>query len=284
MAKRADGFLNQIIDYAGTFPPAALPADQAVANYLGFMNSRDGWIVENLAWLVKDLNILEDLFGNHEAGVSAIGRPGTEWAEWQSAREADAKDMSVFLGVCQNASIQTYECVAPPLSHLSAGIGSLKSYQNETDVFFELPWDRDITTELAMIAEQDWLSAKFRCGGAAVPTPIQLANVLKECIDLELPFKLTAGLHEPIAHEGQHGFLNVIAAIGFRYLDDASVSEMTSILADENSASFSIRDSFSYRGRAFSEDDLEELRTFFLTFGSCSVAEPLAGLDRLFSN
>ena len=70
MAKRADGFLNQIIDYAGTFPPAALPADQAVANYLGFMNSRDGWIVENLAWLVKDLNILEDLFGKRVAIIS----------------------------------------------------------------------------------------------------------------------------------------------------------------------------------------------------------------------
>ncbi len=284
MAKRADGFLDQIIDYAGTFPPAALAASEAVESYFALLETDDHWIIENLAWRVADLATLADLLGNRNVGIAAIGRTGAEWADWQAAREYDAKDMSVFLGMSQNSMIRTYECPAPPLSHFSAGIASLKSYRDETDVFFEVPWDRDVTDELAMMAESEWLSAKFRCGGAATPTPTQLATVLKECIDLELPFKLTAGLHEPIAHEGQHGFLNVFAAIGMRYLEDSSISEMASILADENPASFSITGAFAYRGREFSEDDLEDLRSFFTTFGSCSVAEPLAGLDRLAGN
>lgn len=284
MANRADGFLEQVIDYAGTFPPAALPPKEAFENYVRMLEGEEGWIVENLAWLVRDLATLADLLGSGELGVAAIGRPGSEWDEWQTARESDAKDMSVFLGVAPNAQIRTYECPAPPLSQFSAGMASLRSYHDQTDVFFELPWDRDVTEELAMMAEEEWLSAKFRCGGAAIPTPTQLATVLSQCVDLELPFKLTAGLHEPIAHEGQHGFLNVFAAIGMRFLEDASVSEMTRILMDENSASFSLTNSFAYRGREFSEEDLEDLRSFFITFGSCSVDEPLAGLDRLSGN
>lgn len=284
MAKRSDGFLDQIIDYAGTFPPAALPPQEALENYFRFLDGAEGWIVENLAWLVKDLTVLADLLANRGLGVAAIGRPGTEWDEWQTSRELDAKDMSVFLGVSPNAQIRSYEIPAPTFSHFTKGISSLKSYQNETDVYFELPWNRDVSEELAMMAEEEWLSAKFRCGGAAVPTPQELAIVLKECIDLELPFKLTAGLHEAIAHGGEHGFLNVFAAIGMRYLEDASVTEMARILADENPLSFSISGAFAYRGREFSEEDLEDLRSFFITFGSCSVAEPLAGLDRLAGN
>ena len=284
MAKRADGFLDQIIDYAGTFPPAALPAAESVSNYFELLDSDCDWIVENLAWLVRDLSELSDLVGSRPIGVAAIGRPGSDWESWQDARSADAKDMSIFLGVSHSANICTYECSAPPVSHFSSGIASLKSFQNETDVFFELPWNRDVSNELAQMAEEEWLSAKFRCGGVAIPSPQELATVLKECIDLELSFKLTAGLHEPIAHDGQHGFLNVFAAIGMRYLEDASVTEMARILADENPRSFSIVDAFSYRGRVFSEEDLEELRTFFVSFGSCSVAEPLAGLNRLAGN
>ena len=281
MAKRADGFLEQIIDYAGTFPPASLSPTDAVSDYFDLLDSNDGWIVENLAWKASDLQTLADLIGNHSIGIAAIGRPGSDWAEWQTAREADAKDMSIFLGVSQSSQIGTYECPAPPVSHFSAGIASLKSYRDETDVYFELPWDRDISEELAMMAEGEWLSAKFRCGGTAIPSPTQLATVLKDCIDLELPFKLTAGLHEPIAHDGQHGFLNIFAAIGMRYLEDSSIGEMARILADENPHSFSLKGSFAYRGREFSEEDLEDLRSFFITFGSCSVAEPLAGLNRL---
>lgn len=284
MAKRADGFLDQIIDYAGTFPPASLSPAEAVSNYFKFMDGPESWIVENLAWRVSDLQALADLLGNRSLGIAAIGRPGADWAEWQVARDADAKDMSVFLGVSQNSQIRTYECPAPPLSHFSAGIASLKSYRDETDVYFELPWDRDISEELAMMAEGEWLSAKIRCGGTAIPSPTQLATVLKECIDLELPFKLTAGLHEAVAHNGQHGFLNIFAAIGMRYLEDSSISEMASVLADENPQSFSINGDFAYRGREFSEEDLEDLRSFFTTFGSCSVAEPLAALDRLAGN
>ncbi len=284
MAKRADGFLEQIIDYAGTFPPASLAPAEAVSSYFELLDGDESWIVENLAWRVADLQNLADLLGNRSVGIAAIGRPGEGWSEWQAAREADAKDMSVFLGVSQNSQIRTYECPAPPLSHFSAGIASLKSYRDETDVYFELPWSRDVSEELAMMAEGEWLSAKFRCGGTAIPSPTQLATVLKECIDLELPFKLTAGLHEAVAHDGQHGFLNVFAAIGMRYLEDSSITEMARVLADENPQSFSIKGAFAYRGREFSEEDLEDLRSFFITFGSCSVAEPLAGLDRLARN
>lgn len=270
-----------MIDYAGTFPPAALPYDQSFRNYQQFLNGDESWIVESLAWLVKDLPILSDLNGNGELSVAAIGRPGREWDEWQTAREQDARDMSVFLGVCQNASIKSYECVAPPMTHFTQGVAALRSYKDETDVFFELPLNEDVSEPLSIIAEQDWAYAKFRCGGQFIPTPNQLAEALKECVDLEISFKLTAGLHEPVAHDGQHGFLNIFAAIGMRFFEEATVNEMARILADEDISAFRLGQDFAYRGRAFTMDELEELRTFFLTFGSCSIDEPLAGLSRI---
>ena len=59
----------------------------------------------------------------------------------------------------------------------------------------------------------------------ACPSPEELGRFLRACRKSRVPFKATAGLHHPLAAEGRHGFLNVLAACAFED-DDALAGEV----------------------------------------------------------
>ena len=50
---------NEIIDYAGLFPPAKLPLDQVVANYAQYLECDDAWMLARLIIPVGRLNELQ---------------------------------------------------------------------------------------------------------------------------------------------------------------------------------------------------------------------------------
>ena len=86
------------------------------------------------------------------------------------------------------------------------------------EAYVELPLGDGLEERIGVLAERG-LRAKVRCGGAEVPTADALGRFLAACRAAGVPFKATAGLHHPLAAEGRHGFLNVIAACAF---DDAA--------------------------------------------------------------
>ena len=45
MTQSLDILLAQIVDYAGLFPPADLPMDQAVANYAAYRQDPGAWML-----------------------------------------------------------------------------------------------------------------------------------------------------------------------------------------------------------------------------------------------
>ena len=51
-------FMRGLIDYAGLFPPAKLPLNQAFTNYLRYQNEADAWI---LAKFICPVKMLKDL-------------------------------------------------------------------------------------------------------------------------------------------------------------------------------------------------------------------------------
>ena len=284
-------FLENIIDYAGIFPPAALSASEALASYRAYRRGSEDWILGSLAWSCSTLTALSDLLTpNDELELALIGRPSTNWDTWQDARLQDVEDVNRILEKCPSVAAATYESRIDDLSRMTDVINSLRSLGKETDVYVELPWDQPLDDALAELATEEWIRVKFRTGGKtkdAYPTPVQLASVLKQCIDLEVEFKLTAGLHEPLAHNDSsngafaHGFLNVLMATSAAYQDDASVNELAEILASSDSSLWSVKNGLSFDGKTLSEDDLNNARSFFGSFGSCSIDEPLAGLQRL---
>jgi hypothetical protein len=284
-------YLENIIDYAGTFPPAALAAAESVNSYRNYRQGDERWIVGSLAWACSSLNALTPLVKEgDEFELALIGRPSTSWESWLDAREQDIQDINKALEAAPGLAAATYESKVADLSKISESLGSLRILSRDIDIYVELPWDEPIEEALAEIAAQEWARVKFRTGGAtkeAYPTPEQLANVIKQCVDLEVEFKLTAGLHEPIAHIDEsngafaHGFLNVMMATAIAFEDDASVREMAEVLASADPSLWGIKKGLSFDGKVLDEDGLNNARSFFGSFGSCSVSEPLQGLQRL---
>ncbi|MBO9610123.1 MAG: hypothetical protein J7639_29460 [Paenibacillaceae bacterium] len=48
-------FMGQIIDYAGLFPPAALPLESAIRHYAAYRSGPDGWMLGNFVLAAAQL-------------------------------------------------------------------------------------------------------------------------------------------------------------------------------------------------------------------------------------
>ncbi len=284
-------YLENIIDYAGTFPPAALPSVESWKNYLGYRSGEESWIVGSLAWSVSTLDDLAGLTRDgDDVELALIGRPSNSWDTWLEAREQDLAQMKKVFAGGKGLAAATYESRIADLDQIGEAMQRLKPIAKETDIYVELPWDKPLEDALAEVASHEWARAKFRTGGLmkeSFPSCDQLASIIKQCVDLEVEFKLTAGLHEPIGHNDEatgayaHGFLNVLAATAIAFADDASTEEISQILSISDASQWRIGESLSVAGRTFGEDELNDARSFFGSFGSCSIDEPLAGLGRL---
>ena len=115
----------------------------------------------------------------------------------------------------------------------------------------------------------------MRCGGAAIPPVPALAEFVQACRRLEIPFKATAGLHQPLRHDDEHGFLNVLAAAVFGDEEEA--------LEEEDPGAFAVDgDAFRWRDRSAGAEEIALVRRdLFVSFGSCSAREPIDGLAAL---
>jgi hypothetical protein len=114
--------------------------------------------------------------------------------------------------------------------------------------------------------------AKLRCSGARVPSVEEVAQFIRRCRADGAVFKATAGLHHAFPTNGEHGFLNLLAACVFG--DEEAMLTTREIALDA--------DAFRARGL---EADAEECgrvrRELFHSIGSCSFDEPVGELKAL---
>jgi len=114
---------------------------------------------------------------------------------------------------------------------------------------------------------------KVRCG-PAVPLIAELAEAVRACRRYGVPFKATAGLHHAVRQDGQHGFLNLLAAAVF--------GDEEAALAEDDAGAFGVDDEvFRWRDRTASPAEVERGRALFVAFGSCSFSEPVDDLISL---
>jgi hypothetical protein len=139
-------------------------------------------------------------------------------------------------------------------------------------------WER----ALDVVADAGY-AAKLRTGGldaALFPSEAQVAAFITACLDREVAFKCTAGLHNAVRHTAtdtgfeHHGFLNVLLATRAS-LDGASQDEVAAVLASRDG------DALAARARDLSEDQAASTRRWFTSFGSCSIDEPRHDLAAL---
>jgi len=117
--------------------------------------------------------------------------------------------------------------------------------------------------------------AKVRCGGKTVPSVDELAAFIRGCRGRGLVFKATAGLHHAYSTaDGEHGFLNLLAAAVFGHEEEALSAPPSSFELDAQS--------FRWDGRAAQADELSRARaTLIHSIGSCSFFEPVGELREL---
>jgi hypothetical protein len=133
--------------------------------------------------------------------------------------------------------------------------------------------------------------AKIRCGGITpdlFPTPREVAAFIAACTDQRLPFKATAGLHEPIRHFDdamgieRHGFVNILMASALAEAG-ANIDTLEEVVSDANADSFSVSVAFaSWRDLEVPGSAVRRMRqTGFISYGSCDFDEPIEALEQL---
>ncbi|MEV6599805.1 hypothetical protein AB0M36_23565 [Actinoplanes sp. NPDC051346] len=145
--------------------------------------------------------------------------------------------------------------------------------------YVELPW-ADVTASQVAALTAAGLRLKIRTGGVAAtafPDERQLAAALWSAVRGDISFKLTAGLHDPIRHRDSttgfehHGFLNVMLATA-RAVEGAAVDAVTAALADQDG------DRVAAAVARIDDSQAALVRRHFVSFGTCSVTEPIDGL------
>lgn len=285
--------LAGIIDYAGLFPPAKLDMAATVSNYAGYLAGSEAWMLGRLVVPVARLDEFEAaakgvLGGDEPWHLSALTVPAGD-----PGLQRDLERVAAFNETHANARSGLARIGSIELR--GAGPGAIEAaldlVPDEIFPFFELAADADPRGPAAALAGSD-AGAKIRTGGtepSAYPAPAQVARFIAGCAAADVPFKATAGLHQPLAHRNESvgadelGFLNVFVAAALaksRTLDEAAVRE---VLADRSAGSFSFTDStLAYRDHELALDVVEATRQHFaISFGSCSFTEPIDGLRAL---
>jgi hypothetical protein len=117
------------------------------------------------------------------------------------------------------------------------------------------------------------LRAKIRCGGVRVPAVEELADFIRGCRSRGLVFKATAGLHHAYPTDnGEHGFLNVLAASVFGNEEEALRERSPAFALDATS--------FRWRDQEALPAKLADVRaSLFHSIGTCSFFEPVEELE-----
>lgn len=292
--------LSKAIDFAGIFPPAKLAMADSVDAYLRFTHGEEAWLVSRFVCSAGRLTELKAELDQHSPEevsqrdalpIAVVGTAPPDHKHWHHSIEHDAGEMERFQRSAERrAELEAFEIRVPDHEHLEEYLRTLTGFEN-VDVYVEIPWAGPIADSIAIIAETSLEGVKARTGGteaSAFPTADQLAEFIRGAVQAECPFKCTAGLHEPVAHFDDrlgimhHGFLNVLVATALAMREDLSRKEIAEILSNTFEAEFRIHEDFlQFQGARIDLNLADEARELFVSFGSCSVDEPLKGLARL---
>ena len=238
-------FMHGLIDYAGLFPPANLPLNEAIDDYIKHLNGENSWMLGRFIIPVSKLNELDqfvslfDEIGPLELAV--LGSGGNSNDEYLSKIGNDMVKISDYRNRHSGkVRIEVYECKLPSNSPSKKTMKKATDLLNQNKLshyheFPELPdvginystdedessWDEEILPVVSMIAELKGAGIKLRCGGIvkeAFPSVEQIAAMIQTCALIDIPMKCTAGLHHPIRHFAEeydaymHGFINAFGA------------------------------------------------------------------------
>jgi hypothetical protein len=272
-----------LFDDAALFPPGNAPMPRAVAEHRAHESSGHAGLVGPFVCLdSRLLELLDELARRQSPGALPVsivvsGGPGAIEAV---GREVAGRDtvrlvaLEVPLGPGAGAPGRAAQA-AERLEELSPAVAG----------YVEVPPGDERRAVLEVLAAHG-VRAKLRTGGpvpASFPPDGEVAAFIHDCADRQLAFKCTAGLHSGVRHDvagragevmEQQGFLNIVLATAAS-LDGATVPELAAVLGERDEALVA---------KAVAGLDAPQVargRRRFLSFGTCSVYEPIVDLVRL---
>lgn len=319
MTESLRALLSGAIDYAGMFPPAGLPLEQALAKYRVHRAGPAAWMLGRFVCSAGHLGDLGEMFRPGRDGRVTVVVPSGETGDViirnldEAAKRASnfpdtgAVDSLEFRGSAELA--QTTEMVLLGEFALAAAHSMIASRMFPATMFFELP---PLETRLADSAWRQWVRGcvraladynltshtachagfKLRCGGAgpsAIPSSGEVAAVICGCRDTKVFWKATAGLHHPFRHFDPalgvpiHGFINLLTAAVMADVHRLDAERVQAILEDDDPWHFRFtNEALTWRELSAMVPQIVGARERALrSFGSCSIEEPWQDLTVL---
>lgn len=263
------------IDDAAIFPPGNSPLADAVTAFRGRRNEQ--WYAPLVSSFVVSRERLPDIKSPLELPISLVinGGPGVIAETLGKVPTVNASVVGIEVALRDEDDLPgAVERTAVALAAARAD-GALTA---DTPVYVELPqapasggW----LDAVAAVSERG-LRLKFRTGGLTAdlfPAPSTLAAWIAAAVGRDVPFKCTAGLHRAIRHSADdgfvhHGFLNLLLATDV-LAGGADIEKAVAVLGEEDHAEIS---------KQIHSVDISALRRRFVSYGSCSVIEPLDDL------
>ncbi|MEP6618370.1 MAG: hypothetical protein ABJE47_03605 [bacterium] len=283
--------LTGLIDYAGLFPPAALPMSEVVTNYDHYRRSDDRWALGRIVVPVARLRELAD------AAAALPLPPDGVWAISALVGDDclhDAADIDAWnQAEAGRFIVDSVEVRATSADSIGRAASALSARSN---VYVEIPVTDDPDRLIAAIKDNG-VRAKIRTGGVtsdAFPTAPQVARFLSLCARHGVSLKATAGLHHPLRAEHRlsyaddaplgtmFGFLNMFIAAAFARAG-MSDDELVRVLEERDAQAFRFSaGAVTWRSQSLTMARISDARSWFaIAFGSCSFREPMHDLDEL---
>lgn len=242
--------LQGSLDYAGMFPPARLPLDEAWAKYLEAHASPYRWLLRSFVCPIGQLDALAQLWAATPAPLARFTAIGTPPDAGLKSQAADASLLAAFyrrVATEAGPPVELSYEVRPPAA-ATADAAAWTAYCNAMDaalrqaevplseIFIEVTLEPQRLASLSPPATDSCWSwgLKFRTGGLtadAFPTAETLAGVVAAmatgfpppqtqdpCSTALRRYKATAGLHHPLPLDApelgatMHGFINLFVA------------------------------------------------------------------------
>lgn len=310
--------LDGLVDYAGLFPPARLPLDTAIGNFMAYRAEPLAWMLGRFICPASRLDDLAQQADAYRTGtplcVSALGTRAETAPTFLDALRGDLQAMRTFTHSQEGRAIADQLETRWPSDLADASAQTLDAFLDDvTDavveagysalpVYLEIPMQPGPAPLALLDAVARALDrgerpgpafhVKMRCGGleaSAFPPTDVLASLLLATHERGLAFKATAGLHHPFRHYGtdvetmQHGFLNVFAGATLLHTHALTQSDLVALLADQEGVDLRFdEDGLVWNDHCAGLKAIRSARRAFAhSFGSCSFEEPATDLNSL---
>lgn len=264
---------DRLLDDAALFPPGELPLPEALPAH---HDHHAAWYAELVGPFVFPASRL------HELAPLLDGRPIELSLTVPGGPTALAPALHT-LSTQDGVRLVSVEIALPEAVPVSELLGALDEQLPEDVLgYVEVPRGANRRPTMDALAGTRY-RAKFRTGGVAPeahPDERELAEAVLGAVTRAVPFKCTAGLHHAVRHTAgdtgfeQHGFLNVLLATEAA-LRGAGTDEVAALLGERSARTV------AERITGLDEERVHAARSSFLSFGTCSITDPVAGLIEL---